>query len=47
LIFLTDDSKIIDVFKILLLGFENLSGLEINFTKSGIMPLNLTPDEGL
>jgi Reverse transcriptase (RNA-dependent DNA polymerase) len=47
LIFLAPDSKIIDAFKLLLLGFENLSGLKINFTKSEIVPLNLTKEEGI
>jgi hypothetical protein len=45
LIFLAADSKIIAAFKILLLGFKNLSDLKIKFTKSEIVPLNITPDE--
>jgi hypothetical protein len=31
----------------LLLGFENLLGLKINFTKSEMMSLNLTDEEGI
>jgi hypothetical protein len=30
----------------LLIGFENLSGLKINYTKSELVPLNLTQSEG-
>jgi hypothetical protein len=47
LIFLVADTKIIDAFKMLLIGFENLSGLKINYTKSELVPLNLTQIEGL
>jgi hypothetical protein len=46
LIFLTADTKIVDAFKMLLIWFENLSGLKINYTKSEFIPLNLSESEG-
>jgi hypothetical protein len=36
----------VDVFKMILIGFGNLSGLKINFSKSKMIPLNLTSTEG-
>jgi Reverse transcriptase (RNA-dependent DNA polymerase) len=42
LLFITADTRIIDVVKLLLIEFENLSGLKTNFTKSELVPLNLT-----
>jgi hypothetical protein len=32
--------------KLLLVGFENMSGLKINYSKSELMPLNLFDNEG-
>jgi hypothetical protein len=46
LIFLTADTKIVDAFKMLLIGFKNLLGLKINYTKSELIPLNLSESEG-
>lgn len=46
LIFLQADLQMIEALKILLIGFENLSGLKINFSKSEIVPLNLIEEEG-
>ena len=40
------DRKMIIVLKWLLLGFENLSGLKINFDKSEMVPLNIGEDQG-
>lgn len=37
----------IEALKLLLLGFENLSGPKINFTKSELIPLNLSEEEGV
>jgi hypothetical protein len=45
LIFLKAYSKRIEALKLLLVGFENLSGLKINYTKSELIPLNLTDEE--
>jgi hypothetical protein len=36
----------IDALKLLLQGFENMSGLTINFTKSELIPLNISTQEG-
>jgi hypothetical protein len=35
----------IDVLKLLLIGYGHLIGLKINFTKSEMVPLNLTDQE--
>jgi hypothetical protein len=35
----------IEALKLLLVGFENLSDLKINYTKSELIPLNLTDEE--
>ena len=45
LIFIQADPYYIENLKFLLLGFENLSGLTINFEKSSLVPLNLNPLE--
>jgi hypothetical protein len=36
----------IQALKWLLLGYENLSGMKINFNKCELIPLNLTDSEG-
>jgi hypothetical protein len=36
----------IETFKLLIQGFENISGLKINYTKSELIPLNITNQEG-
>jgi hypothetical protein len=46
LIFLKADRRMINSLKWILLCFENLSGLKINFDKSEMVPLNLTHEEG-
>jgi hypothetical protein len=46
LIFLIVDSKIVDAFKMLVIDFENISGLKMNYTKSKLVPLNLLESEG-
>lgn len=45
LIFLTAHVKQIEGLKLLLIGFENLSGLKINYSKSEVIPLNLQEEE--
>jgi hypothetical protein len=47
LIFLQTNFKIIDALKMILIRFENLLGLKINFTKNKMAPLNLTDTEGI
>jgi Leucine-rich repeat (LRR) protein len=42
LLFISVDTRMIDVVKLLLMGFENLSGLKVNFTKSELVSLNIT-----
>jgi hypothetical protein len=37
----------IEALQLILLYFENLSGLKINFTKSTLIPLNISDEEGL
>jgi Reverse transcriptase (RNA-dependent DNA polymerase) len=46
LIFLKADFKMIEAFKLLIQGFENMSGLKINYTKSEFIPLNISNQEG-
>jgi hypothetical protein len=41
LIFLNVDTKMIDALKLLLIGYEHLTCLKINFIKSEMVPLNL------
>lgn len=41
LIILKADCKMTEALKLLLIGFEQLSGLKINFFKSEMIPLNL------
>ena len=45
LLFLEVNSLIVERLKFLLLGFENLFGLKINFEKSELIPLNLSTQE--
>jgi hypothetical protein len=45
--FVTANTRIIDALKLLLVGFEDLSGLKINLTKSELIPLNLSGHEDL
>jgi hypothetical protein len=47
LIFLQADYKMIEDLKYLLLGFEELSGLKINYSKSSLVPLNVTNQDGI
>jgi hypothetical protein len=42
LIFLEVDDRSLATLKLLLVGFENLSGLKINYSKSELIPLNVT-----
>lgn len=42
LIFLEADPKMVEYLKFLLIGFESLSGLTINFNKSALIPLNIS-----
>jgi hypothetical protein len=46
LIFLKTDFKMMDALKLLLQGFENMSGLKINFTKSELISLNISTQDG-
>lgn len=46
LLFLKDEPKMIEALKLHLLAFENLPGMKINFSKSVMVPLNLTDLEG-
>ena len=46
LLFLKADKKMIVVLRWLLLGFENLSGMKINFDKSEMVPLNISEEDG-
>lgn len=45
LLFLETDDKMAETLKLLLSGFENMSGLKINFHKSDMIPLNLSESE--
>lgn len=45
LIFLKADPKMAEALKLLLIGFELLSGLKINFSKSEMVPLHLDQAE--
>ena len=45
LLFLQVDKNILNYIKWLLLAFENVSGLKINFEKSEMYPLNLSVSE--
>jgi hypothetical protein len=36
----------VEALKLLLQGFENMSGLRINYTKSELIPLNISQQEG-
>jgi Reverse transcriptase (RNA-dependent DNA polymerase) len=47
LIFLQADTKMMEVLKVILIGFENLIGLKINYTKSELIPLNLREDDSI
>ena len=47
LLFLQANSLYAENLKFLLLGFENLSGLTINFDKSSLVPLNISDTEAL
>jgi hypothetical protein len=44
--FLKADIIILEALKLLLVGFKNLCGLKINFTKSILVPLNIHDNEG-
>jgi hypothetical protein len=46
LIFLKANIKMIEALKFLLVCFENLSGLKINYEKSTLVPLNILDNEG-
>jgi Reverse transcriptase (RNA-dependent DNA polymerase) len=39
LLFLQADLKMLEALKLILIGFENLTGLKINYTKSELIPL--------
>jgi hypothetical protein len=47
LIFLKADLKMVESLKLLLVSFENLSGLKINYAKSTLVPLNISNDLGV
>jgi hypothetical protein len=47
LLFLRADRKMIITLRWLLLCFENLSGMKINFDKSEMVPLNISEEEGV
>jgi hypothetical protein len=47
LFFLKADFKMMEAFKLLMQGFENMSGLKINYTKSELIPLNISHQEGI
>lgn len=44
ILFLEANVAMIENLKFLLLGFESMSGLKINFEKSALVPLNITPE---
>jgi hypothetical protein len=35
----------LETLKLILIGFENLTGLKINYTKNELIPLNITEQE--
>jgi Reverse transcriptase (RNA-dependent DNA polymerase) len=45
--FLQTNFRMIEALQLLLLGFENLSDLKINYTKSTLIPLNISNEEGV
>lgn len=47
LLFLEDDSKIIDALKMLLIECEDLYGMKINYPTSEIISFNISDNEGL
>ena len=47
LLFIKADYKMIETRKWIFIGFENWSGLKVNFTKSEIIPLNISEAEGI
>jgi hypothetical protein len=47
LLFIITDTRMLDVVKLLLIKFENLSDLKINFTKSELVSLNITSQESI
>lgn len=47
LLFLKANAKNIEALKWILLGFENLSGMKVNFAKCEMIPLNISSPEGL
>jgi hypothetical protein len=40
--FLQADVKMLEALKLILMAFENLSGLKINYAKSEFIPLNIS-----
>ena len=46
LLFLKAGPRKIEALKLYLIAFENLSGMKINYDKSEMIPLNLSPSEG-
>jgi hypothetical protein len=45
LFFIQADFKMVEALKYLLLGFEELSDLKINYSKSILIPLNISDQE--
>jgi hypothetical protein len=40
------DERMVVALKLLLAGFENISGFKMNYSKSELIPLNLSDNEG-
>jgi Reverse transcriptase (RNA-dependent DNA polymerase) len=47
LLFLEAKDEFIEALKWILIAFEDLSGLKINFDKCEIVPLNISDDQGI
>jgi hypothetical protein len=44
LLFLQADFRMLEALKLILVGFENIPGLKINYAKSEIIPLNISEE---
>jgi hypothetical protein len=41
------DFKMVDALKLVLLAFENISGFSTNYSKSEVIPFNLTEEKSI